>query len=434
MRFTRFSLAAISAIVALGAPALARADAVMDWNANAQTAIVATAGQPPQAASLSFAMVQGAVYDAVNGIDRSHEPYLTLPAANPWDSKDAAAAAAAYRVLVSLFPGQLATLSSQYTASLALVPDGPAEDGGVAAGEAAAAAMIAARAGDGRNPPGPFPFVFGTEPGQWRLAPPQGPAPGIVSIDPAPWVGNVKPFLVRDALKLRTGPPNAVTSRAYAKDFDEVKELGSLTSTKRTADQTAAAIFWQDNGMAIWNRVFRSLASPTDTAGNARLFAATNLAAADALIGCWNNKYYWNFWRPITAIREGDNDGNPATSGDATWTPLFDPSVDVSGAKLVTPGFPDHPSGHTCASGAITRVLRDFFGTDKVTFTVTSNKCLPAPCQARTFRRFSDAIDEVIGARIWSGIHFRTADEEGARLGKKVARYLRKHYLQPVEH
>jgi hypothetical protein len=213
-----------------------------------------------------------------------------------------------------------------------------------------------------------------------------------------------------------------------------VKELGSLTSTKRTADQTAAAIFWQDNGMAIWNRVFRSLASPTDTAGNARLFAATNLAAADALIGCWNNKYYWNFWRPITAIREGDNDGNPATSGDATWTPLFDPSVDVSGAKLVTPGFPDHPSGHTCASGAITRVLRDFFGTDKVTFTVTSNKCLPAPCQARTFRRFSDAIDEVIGARIWSGIHFRTADEEGARLGKKVARYLRKHYLQPVEH
>jgi hypothetical protein len=432
MRFTRFSLAAIPLVVALGAPALARADAVTDWNANAQTAIVATAGQSPQAAVLSFAMVQGAVYDAVNAIDRGHRPYLTLPAANPWDSEDAAAATAAYRVLASLFPGQLTTLTSQYTASLAAVPDGPAEDGGVAAGVAAATAMLAARANDGRNPTDPFPFVFGTEPGQWRLAPPQGPAPGIVSIDPAPWVGNVKPFLVPDVGRLRTSPPNAVTSHAYAKDFNEVKELGSLTSTVRTADQTAAAIFWQDNGMAIWNRAFRSLASPTDTAGNARLLAETNLAAADALIGCWNNKYYWNFWRPITAIREGDADGNPATKGDAGWTPLFDPSVAVSGAKLVTPGFPDHPSGHTCASGAITRVLRDFFGTDKVTFTATSNKCLPAPCPARTFRRFSDAIDEIIGARIWSGIHFRTADETGARLGKKVARYLRKHYFQPV--
>jgi hypothetical protein len=146
---------------------------------------------------------------------------------------------------------------------------------------------------------------------------------------------------------------------------------------------------------------------------------------------CWNNKYYWNFWRPITAIREGDNDGNSATDGDPNWTPLFDPTVPVSGAKLVTPGFPDHPAGHGCVTGAFVHVLQDFFGTDRVTFTVTSNKCLPAPCRPRTFNRFSDALKEVIDARVWGGIHFRTADVQGAVLGKKVAHYLQKHYFQP---
>jgi hypothetical protein len=428
------ALFALAAVLALVAPAIARADAVTDWNATASTAIVTTAGQPPPAAALSFAMVQGAVYDAVNGVDRGHRPYLTLPFANPWDSKDAAAATAAYKVLVGLFPGQLGTLKPLYDGYVAALPDVPAgaKAGGVAAGEVAAAAMLKARENDGRNPPGPFPFVFGTEPGQWRLAPPQGPAPGIVSIDPTPWVGNVKPFLVPDVSMLRTAPPNPVGSQAYTKDYNEVKRLGSLDSTQRTADQTAAAIFWQDHAFAMWNRAIRSLASPSDTAANARLFAATNLASADAVIGCWNNKYHWNFWRPITAIREGDNDGNEATKGDSTWTPLFDPTVAVSGAKLVTPGFPDHPSGHSCSSSAITHTLRNFFGTDKVTFTVTSNKCLPAPCTPRTFKRFSDAIDEVVDARVWGGIHFRTADTEGAKLGRKVARYLRTHYLQAV--
>jgi len=240
-----------------------------------------------------------------------------------------------------------------------------------------------------------------------------------------------RPFLFPDAAMLRTDPPNAVTSGAYTEDFNEVKELGSLTSTTRTADETQAAIFWQDHGFAIWNRVMRSLAT-LNTADNARMFAMADLAAADAAIGCWNNKYYWNFWRPITAIREGDNDGNPATQGDANWTPLFDPTVAVSGAKLVTPGFPDHPSGHTCGSGAILHVLQDFFGTDKVTFTATSNKCLP-PCPARTFHRFSEALNEIIDARVWGGIHFRTADVAGAVLGKKVAHWERKHYFQPVD-
>jgi hypothetical protein len=324
---------------------------------------------------------------------------------------------------------QLPALQPLYDASLAGVPDGAAKTAGIAVGEAVARAMLTARADDGRF--GSFRFVEGFASGEWRLAPPQGPS-GIVARDPTPWVGFVKPFLVPNVEMLRSDGPNPLTSAAYAQDFNEVKEVGSLTSTTRTADQTAAAIFWQDNGLAIWNRVYRSLATShgLDIVDSARLFAMTNLASADGSIGCWNDKAYWSFWRPITAIREADGDGNRATEADPSWVPLFDPSTPVSGPPLVTPGFPDHPSGHTCISGAIVRALRAFFGTDKVTFTAVSNKCLPAPCPPRSFDRFSGALKEIIGARVWSGIHFRTADVQGAVLGKKVAHYMTKHYFQ----
>jgi hypothetical protein len=418
-------------------------NAAIEWNAIASTAIMTTAGQPPHAAVLSLAMVQGAVYDTVNAIDGGYKPYLVAPPAAPGDSKEAAAATAAFRVLVGfldgerepplvgLVPAQRSTLQPLYEASLATVPDGPPKAGGIAVGEAAAAAMLTARENDGRG--GDFQFVPGTDPGEWRLGPPQGPT-GIVARDPAPWVGFVKPFLVPDVEMLRSDGPNALTSAAYAKDFNEVKKLGSLTSTKRTADQTAAAIFWQDSGPAIWNRVYRALATSRglDIVDSARLFAMTNLAAADGSIGCWNDKAYWNFWRPITAIREAASDGNRATKADPNWLPLFDPSVPVSGPPLVTPGFPDHPAGHTCISGATVHALRAFFGTGKVSFTAVSNKCSPAPCPARSFDRFSDALKEIIDARVTGGIHFRTADVQGAVLGKKVVHHMKKHYFQPT--
>jgi hypothetical protein len=436
-------VAAVAVLVAIaGLSVSARgqsaANAAIEWNAIASTAIMTTAGQPPHAAVLSLAMVQGAVYDAVNAIDGGHQPYLVAPPADSGDSKEAAAATAAFRVLLGfpglpgLFPMQLSTLQPLYDASLASVPDGAARAGGIAVGEAAARAMLAARANDGRF--GPFKFVEGFDPGAWRLAPPQGPT-GIVARDPAPWVGFVKPFLVPNVEMLRSDGPNRLTSAAYAEDFNEIKELGSLTSTKRTADQTAAAIFWQDSGPAIWNRIYRSLATShgLDIVDSARLFAMTNLAAADGSIGCWNDKAYWSFWRPITAIREAASDGNRATQADPNWLPLFDPSVPVSGPPLVTPGFPDHPAGHTCISGATVHALRAFFGTDKVSFTAVSNKCSPAPCPPRTFDRFSDALKEIIGARVWGGIHFRTADVQGAVLGKKVAHYMSKHYFEPLD-
>jgi PAP2 superfamily len=412
------------------------------WNEIASTAILATAAQPPHVGVLGLAMVQGAVYDAVNAIDGGHDAYLVKPAAKSGDSKEAAAATAAYRVLVGfpnstpavigLVPTQLATLQPLFEASLATVPDGSSKTGGRAAGRAAAAAMLTSRQGDGRG--GSFTFTPGTDPGDWRPGPPQGPSPGIVAQDPAPWVGSVRPFLVPNVGMLRTAGPNALRSEAYEDDFNEVKRVGSLTSTKRTTDQTAASIFWQDNGAAIWNRVFRSLAltHDLDIVDSARLLAMTNLAAADGSIGCWNDKAYWSFWRPITAIREAGSDGNPETKADPDWVPLFDPSVAVSGLPLVTPGFPDHPSGHSCVSSAIVHTMQDFFGTDNVPFTATSNKCLPAPCPSRSFARLSDALKEIINARVWSGIHFRTADVQGAQLGTKVADYLAAHYFEPT--
>jgi PAP2 superfamily len=412
----------------------------VDWNAIASTAIMTTAGQPPHAAVLSLAMVQAAVYDAVNSIHGGYQPYLVALDAKPWYSKESAAATAAFRLLVGfrederypplplpgLFPGQRDSLQPLYESSLASVPAGPAKTDGIAVGEAAAVAMLTARANDGRF--GSFRFTPGFDPGEWRPAPPQ------FGSDPAAWVGFVSPFIVPTVEVLRSDGPNPLTSAAYAADFNEVKEYGSLTSTQRTPDQTAAAIFWQDSGPAIWNRVYRALATSggLDIVDTARLFAMTNLAAADGSIGCWNDKAYWSFWRPVTAIRNAGEDGNPATEADPFWLPLFDPATAVSGAPLVTPGFPDHPAGHTCISGATVYALRAFFGTNKVPFTAESTKCAPAPCPPRSFDRFSDALKEIIDARVWGGIHFRTADLQGAVLGRKVVRSMMKRYFKPL--
>jgi hypothetical protein len=449
------AVAMLLAVAGLSAPARGThttENVAVEWNRIASTAIMAAVGvggdgQPPQSAVLSLAMVQGAVFDAVNAIDRGYQPYLVSPASDPGDSLDAAAATAAFRVLVGFpeltpalagviraanLPTLLPGLQSSYDTTLGHVPDGAAQDGGVEVGEAAAAAMLTARLGDGRG--GSFTFPQGTDPGEWRSGPPQGPA-GLVAVDPAPWVGFVRPFLVPNVDMLRTGGPYALTSKKYTLDFNEVKEVGSLTSTTRTADQTAAAIFWQDNGIAIWNRVYRSLATERglDVADSARFFAMTNLAGADASIGCWNDKAYHSFWRPITAIREAATDGNGATTADPGWVPLFDPTVAVSGPPLITPGVPDHPSGHTCISGAIVHTMQQFFGSDEVAITAVSNKCLPAPCPNRSFSQLSLALQEIIDARVWSGIHFRNADVQGAELGKRVAQFLNKNYFRPVK-
>lgn len=419
MHFSRFRrLGLVAAVVGSSltgaAPALASSDAdtVIEWNFNASTAIVGVARQPPHSAIFSFAMVQGAVYDAVNAIEGGYEPYLSSPAADGTESTDAAVATAAYRVLIGLFPAQQATLESLYTASLADVPGGTSKEDGIDIGEATAAAMLLHRMGDGR---GGAPVVdIGDEVGEWR---PELPGFGL---DPASWAGNVEPFLMDSMEQFRSDGPNPLTSKAYAEDFNEVKSVGASNSTTRTADQTDSAIFWQDHGVALWNRIQRSLAAShtlTD-AEAARLFATTNLAGADGVIACWNDKNYWNFWRPITAIREAAADGNRATAPDSTWTPL-----------IGTPPFPDHPSGHGCVSGAIVHTMQNFFGTDKVAFTAFSNNS----ATSRSFDRLSHALKEIIDCRVWAGIHFRTADVHGAVIGTKVAHLLDAGYFRPVD-
>jgi hypothetical protein len=388
------------------------ADVVVEWNANAQAAIIGTAGQGPTVAYLHFAMVQGAVYDAVNAIEGGYEPYLRAPTmADPGDSSAAAAAQAAHDVLVGVFPAQQATLDAKLVTTLDGIPDGDAETGGREVGAAAAAAMLLARTNDGRFTP--FTVVEGFGPGQWRRTP-----PGF-AFEPAAWVANVKPFIVPDVTALRSDGPNPLASEAYAEDFNEVKAYGSLTSTVRSADQKDAALYWQANGAALFNQIFRQLADTRDLdiAEAARMFAMTDMAGADGAIGCWKDKYYWNLWRPITAIRLADTDGNPATVADPTWTPLF-----------ATPPFPEHPSGHTCISGAIVETLKDFFDTDKIPFSTFST----FSGTTRSFERFSEAIKEIIDARVWSGIHFRTADVQGAVMGKRISNHLDKHYFGPT--
>jgi hypothetical protein len=404
---------------------------VSEWNSIAQAETVLLR-PTAHGQTRGIAMVQGAVYDAVNAIDRSRKPYLLDPAkvrVGKQASLDAAAATAAYRVLLAITPEpRHAGLDTAYQTTLARVPDGPSRQGGIRAGEAAAAAMLTARQNDGFM--AAFTPDIGTGAGKWR--PIGWPATPIY--DPDGWVGNLKPFLIKSASEFRTKGPNALTSAAYAKDFAEVKKLGELTSTTRTADQTAAAVFWQFPPIALYNPVLRDLAArfKLNTINEARLYANVNMAAADASIACWNDKYHYNFWRPRAAIREADSDGNPATVADPNWESLFAPATPTT-PPLATPPFPDHPSGHGCVSGAILQTLTDFFGRDKIAFTVVSGRTLNGiPIPPRRFQSFSQARQEIIDARVWGGIHFRTADRQGAWLGRQLARNIRKNYFLPV--
>jgi hypothetical protein len=374
-----------------------------------------------------MAMVEGAVYDAVNAIDGGHEPYLVDPrsiGAQPWFSQDAAAATAAHDVLVAIAPAQQAMIDGLYASTMTGITDAFKAQG-AQVGAAAAQAMLAFRQNDGFMAPFDFGLVIAPGAGNWR--------PVVAgATDPDAWVGNAKPFLIESPEQFRSDGPNALTSGEYTKEFNEVKELGALDSTKRTADETAAAVFWQFPPIALWNGVARSLAGSLDTADQARLYAMINLAAADGAISCWDDKWYWHFWRPRAAIREADTDGNPATVADPTWEALFATATQTT-PPLATPPFPDHPSGHGCVSGATVSAFQDFFGTDKASFDVVGGRSLNgAPIPARHFDRFSNALKEVIDARVWGGIHFRTADVQGTVIGKKVGHWMRKHYFEPV--
>jgi hypothetical protein len=391
------------------------AQTIIDWNVNTLGA-TGTAGIPPAVGNLYLAMVHGAMHDAVNAVTGKYTPYLEGLEADPSASPAAAAAAAAHGVLAASFPDQAADLDALLETSLATVPDGPAKDAGVAIGEAAAAAMLASRDGDGRG--AEYAMTYGEEPGQYRPTPPDLAEFG------AAWVANVKPFLAESAEAYRTAGPYALDSAEYAADFNEVKSVGVAEGSTRTPEQDALIAFWM-SPVGQWSQVERALAMEQglDISDAARLFAIANLAAGDVASACHNDKYAWNFWRPITAIREAADDGNDATEADPEWVPLADTMTPPN-----TPPYPDHPSGWNCYAGAHVGALQEFFGTDEMAYQISN----PNIAEPRSYTSFSQGLQEGIDLRVLTGIHFRNADVQGVLMGQQAAA-LAAERLAPME-
>ena len=400
----------------LAAPTSARADAVADWNAITVQATI-TGARPGPTGILDIAVVQAAVYDAVQAIEGEYRPYaVEIPGAT--GSPVAAAAKAAHDVLVHRFPAQTDFLDMTFEKYLA--DEGISMlDPGVAVGAAAAAGIISLRTGDGSFPvTPPPPFTGGTDPGSWHPTPPAN-APML-----GPWVAAVRPFTLRGSSQFRAPRPPALTSPEYAQAYREVKRLGALNGSSRTDDQTDLAHFWNLNYGVVLNRLTRELAAAHvgDISDSSRLFALVDMAMADAFITCWESKRHYAFWRPITAIREGDDDGNPRTAGDETWTPL-----------ATTPPYPDYSSGANNVTAATTRALSLFFGTNEMTFDITTTNTGPTLEDTRTYHTFSAVRHDVVEARILEGIHFRFADAAGRRQGERIALWAHTHFFRPVD-
>jgi hypothetical protein len=396
---------ALAALTATGAAPGARpagADEVTEWHEHMLAALV-TAGANPIVSTRDAALVSAAVFDAVNGIERRYEP-IHVPAEAPRGaSKRAAAVQAAYVVLSTRYPAQAEGLEAKRTASLEAIADGGNSlELGVAWGQEVAEAILEWRSTDGFTPSPPA-YTGGTDPGEWRPTPPANAA-GLL-----PQFATMTPWGLDSSDQFRPPGPNALDSDAYLEEFNEVKSMGSSGSTLRTAEQTDFCRFWQTSTPTfLWNRVALDLMADTDNdlSDHARLLAQMNLSIADAIISCWDAKYQYSFWRPITAIRLADTDGNDDTIADSSWTPL-----------LATPPFPEHTSGHSSASSAAVTVLAEFFG-DDTSFTVKSHTNLS---WTRSFSSFSSSLDEVADARVFAGIHFRKACDDGAVAGYAVA-------------
>jgi hypothetical protein len=387
------------------------ADEVTDWNQIAlatQAAIPGAIRTPPAARAL--AMMHLAIFDAVNAIDRKFAPYTVEVLADPTASPDAAAAAAAHAVLVNLYPSRQVNLDAAYATSLASIPDGNSKTAGISVGESVAAVILALRSSDGSAVTLPYTLP---------------PGPGIYQPDPmalfVAWA-RVTPFALKSGSQFRAEGPPALSSAAYAADYNEVKSVGALNSTERTSDQTEVALFWMPNIQIIFNNIARIAADAhhNSLSENARLFALLNLAGADTAIVVFDTKYTYNFWRPREAIHAGDTDGNDQTTADPDWTPLAYIGI-----------HPDYTSQHSAWGGAGATVLASFFGSDDFSFSITTST---APGGVfRSYASFSQAAEENMNSRVWLGAHFRTACRHGLNQGKQVANYVVRHFLQPIK-
>ena len=439
------SIAAAMLVPAVG-PASARppkGDAVTVWNANASRAALDACLAPtnnPLHESRLYAAMHVAIHDALNAINRRSRPYAFKTEAKPGASPDAAVAAAARDVLVPLLQqlpapfsdcvaanGAVATVDAAYAAALGAIPDGRAKRQGVALGQAAAAAILVRRAGDGSDTP-LFDTAYpqGTQPGEYRFT------PGF-DFAFAPGWADVTPFVLNDSAQFRPDPPYAVIEKRYTADFNEVKRLGGddiTTPSARTAEQTEIALFWVESAPLQWNRIARTVSATRglDLWQSARLFGLLNMALADGYIGSFDTKYHgYNYWRPVTAIRTADTDGNPGTSADPTWTPL-----------VPTPPIPDYDSAHAVEGSAAAQVLKRFFGTDHIGFTACSltlpagSTCDDASPVVRSYTSFSQAREENGVSRILVGFHFRKAVDEGIDHGRQIGNRAVDYFLRPV--
>ena len=387
---------------------------VIDWNQVLLSIVNTPGAQPPNIQpTRNFAVLHAAIYDAVNAIDRTHEPYLISVRAPRSASETASADAAAHTALVGLYPQQQGILDHDYASELAQVPDGPAKDKGIRLGEQVAGELLATRANDGSNVPAP-PFVAGTNPGNYRPTPPNFPAPVFTT-----W-GQITPFVLHGGDQFRPAPPPPLTSDAYASAINEVKNLGSATSTTRTAEQTQIGRFWNPPIQNFWNQIAQSVALErhSDLPTTARLFAALNLSFADSAIAFYDAKYAYQLWRPVTAVRLADTDGDPNTVAEPNWLPLAG----------TTPADPSYPGAHSTISAAGADVLASFYGNND-SFSITS----PAlPGVTRSFTSFSDAAQEAGLSRIFAGVHTRLDHLAGLELGNNVAGFVLRHALLPA--
>jgi hypothetical protein len=407
----------LAVALALGTPAAVFADTVTAWNSAALDSIRTNRTAPPIAAR-TLAILHIAMFDAVNGIARTHEPFFVESAVPASASREAAASAAAHRVLTALFPGDAAAFDELHQADRAAIPGSPHKARGLAWGAAVADRILVWRASDNSDalvsPPA------GSGPGAWV------PTPGVFAPYALPHWGFVAPFAMPAGTHFRPSGPPALDTQQYADEYNEVKQWGAAAGSSRTAEHDQIAQFWADGAgtetpPGHWNSIARDVA---DRAGhtleqNARLFALLNAAMADAAICAWDAKYRFNFWRPVTAIRNGDSDGNPLTAGDSAW-----------GSFIATPPFPDYVSGHSTFSGAAARVLALFFGTDRVAFSSRSDFL---PGVVRHFSSFSAAAAEAAISRLYGGIHYRSANQDGLTAGLQIGEWTFTNFLRPKD-
>jgi hypothetical protein len=429
---------------------LLSADPVLEWNAIALDALkndsylgAAAKQAGPDRAARALAIVQAAVFDAVNSIDRSSDPYLIQVPVAPGASITAAAAQAAHDTLVALFPDYRPVLDARLAADLAQVPNVYCQAAGAQVGRVVAANILAVRSHDGSDLP--MTYTFGNQPGDWQpdpLHPTQMPV--------GPMWGDVTPFAIPNAEAFQVPPPPALTSQAYADAFNEVKLYGGdgiTTPTIRSPEQTQIGIFWGYDGSPglstpprLYNQIAETIAvqQHNTMVQNARFFALINLVMADAAIACWDGKYDYNFWRPVTAIRAAGADGNPATAADPNWRPLGAPADNGSGTNF-TPPFPAYASGHATFGGALFRVMMDFYGTDNIHFTIGSDEFNGVtrdqfgrvrPVVFRSFNSFSQAAEENGQSRIYLGIHWSFDKVQGIKDGGRIADYVFSHFLK----